>query len=378
MDKKEASILIEKYLKGKCKPEERSTLLAHFNQYLDENRDTLSPEEIQKLSKITWEAIHNQIDQHREEKVVTPLWRKWFPYVAAVFAFLVGTWLFIQRQATDSVVTAAAINDDVIPIGGGATLTLADGRTIALDTAQSGIIFSGEKITYQSGVAADRGKLSATPYKLSTPKGATYHLTLPDGTKVWLNGNSEITYPGRFDDSKRIVSLKGEAFFDVVRKDDVPFVVKTQGQEIEVLGTTFNISTYKSSSVKTTLVEGSVRVISTLHPQSSLLLQPGEQSVLGDNGILDKKKANLDKELAWKSDLFYFDKTPFEEVMLQIAHWYDVDVYYEKDAPVGTFSGIMDRTVSLKTLLEFFGESSPFDFRLENRNLMITPKVSGN
>src|SRR5690606_34091493 len=155
MDKKEASILIEKYLKGKCKPEERATLLAHFNQYLDENRDTLSPEEIQKLSKITWEAIHNQIDQHREEKVVTPLWRKWFPYVAAVFAFLVGTWLFIQRQATDSVVTAAAINDDVIPIGGGATLTLADGRTIALDTAQSGIIFSGEKITYQSGVAAD-------------------------------------------------------------------------------------------------------------------------------------------------------------------------------------------------------------------------------
>lgn len=378
MDKKEASILIEKYLKGKCKPEERSTLLAHFNQYLDENRDTLSPEEIQKLSKITWEAIHNQLDERGEEKVVKPLWQKWFPYVAAVFAFVIGTWLFIPREPMDSLVIAPAISDDVIPVGSGAILTLADGRTIALDTAQAGVIFSGEKITYQSGIAADREKLSATPYKLSTPRGATYQLTLPDGTKVWLNSDSEITYPGKFDDSTRIVSLKGEAFFDVVRKDDVPFVVKTQGQEIQVLGTTFNISTYKSSSVKTTLVKGRVRVVSTSHPKSSLLLQPGEQSVLGDDGILDKKKANLDKELAWRSDLFYFDKTPFEEVMLEIAHWYDVDVHYEQDAPTGTFSGIMDRTVSLQTLVEFFGESSQFDVRLENRNLMITPKVNGN
>lgn len=372
---RKASALIEQYLAGKCTPEERATLLAHFNQYLDQNRDALSPEEIQKLSKITWEAVNDQIGLQEEEKPTVPLWRKWIPYIAAVFVLAIGTWGFVQQKYQDSIVTTSNNDEDILPLGDRATLTLADGRTIDLDATQSGVIFSDDQITYQSGMSVDGEKLSATLYQLTTPKGATYQITLPDGTKVWLNGDSEITYPGRFEGSKRTVSLKGEAYFDVVRQDRMPFVVKTQGQEIQVLGTTFNISTYNTSSIKTTLVKGTVKVVSTSAPQSSLLLKPGEQSVLRDNGILDKKKAHLDKELAWKSGLFYFDKTPFDEMMSQISRWYDVEIHYEQRVPDGTFSGVMDRNVSLRTLLEFFGESSQFDFRLENRNLMIKPKL---
>src|SRR5690606_4900850 len=123
---------------------------------------------------------------------------------------------------------------------------------------QSGIVFSEDSITYQDGSSVYDERLSANHiYQLSTPRGATYQITLPDGTKVWLNGGSEIKYPGRFDKTRRVVELEGEAYFAVVKQNDVPFLVSTKGQEIQVLGTEFNISTYDASSVKTTLVEGS-------------------------------------------------------------------------------------------------------------------------
>lgn len=375
MDKKKASILIEKYLKGKCTSDERAILLAHFNQLLDQNRDTLSPDEIRQLSKITWEAINEQIDKDQKEKPTIPLWRKWLPYVAAAVILLAGGWLLIERQTTETLTITTELEGDILPIGDGAILTLADGRAIELNAEQGGIDFSNQHITYQDGSSVYDEKLSTNhKYKVSTPKGASYQITLPDGTKVWLNGGSEIKYPGNFDKTKRSVEFEGEAYFAVVKQKDSPFVVVTKGQEIEVLGTEFNISTYHASSVKTTLVEGSVRVMAKSKPQSPLMLSPGEQSILHADGTIDKEKANLKKELAWRSGVFYFEETPFADIMQQVSRWYDVQVDYEAGIPQGTFSGIIGRNVSLRTLLEFFGETSQHEFRLENQTLKVTAK----
>ncbi len=372
---KNVSTLIEKYLKGECTPEERSTLLAHYNRYLDQDLDTLSLEDIERLHKNTWEAICKQTIPSAPQRATVPTLRKWLPYAAAILLFVLAGVFVVKRQYIDALIGEVGYKEDILPIGDRAILTLADGRRIDLDTSQTGIVFSDNTITYQDGSSVHGGDMSATAYQLSTPKGATYHIILPDGTRVWLNGGSEIRYPGRFDTDKRVVELEGEAYFAVEKQNGVPFLVVTKEQEIKVLGTEFNVSSYETAVVKTTLVEGSVQVTVPSGSHTPLLLSPGEQAVLLPNGVLNKKKANLKQELAWRSGVFYFDKTPVADMMLQVAHWYDVEIRYEGGIPRGTFSGIMDRNVSLLTLLEFLEESSTqFNFDLQGRILVVRPK----
>src|SRR5690606_13352531 len=179
--------------------------------------------------------------------------------------------------------------EDILPGGNRATLTLADGRTINLSEAQTGIVV-GDGITYLdgTGVLDNSASSVSTIMSLSTPKGGTYQITLPDGSKVWLNANSTLKYPSRFGGKERVVELEGEAYFDVSQQSTansrqasfVPFLVKTNNQTVEVLGTEFNISAYADDPVtKTTLVEGSVKV-SAHAVNASTLLKPGEQGLL--------------------------------------------------------------------------------------------------
>ncbi|NGM63309.1 DUF4974 domain-containing protein [Sphingobacterium sp. SGG-5] len=375
MNSNKASILADKYVKGECTPEERALLLAYFNELLDLHHEELSPDEIQRLSGNTWDAINNQIDKYQEKKSIVPLWKRWLPYVAAIIVLLTGGMLLIHEPDADPATSIAKIGQDIVPLGDRATLTLADGRMIELKAEQTGIVFSDNTITYADGSSIHGERLLPhDTYQLSTPKGATFQITLPDGTKVWLNGDTQIRYPGKFATTKRLVELEGEAYFSVVKQNGIPFIVSTEGQKIEVLGTEFNISTYEETSTKTTLSEGSVRVTSKSLPSTSLQLSPGEQSILYTDGILNKKKVNLKQELAWRSGIFYFDETPFADIMQQVARWYDVDIRYETGIPKGTFSGVIDREVSLRTLIEFFGESSRYEFRLENKIVIVTAK----
>src|SRR5690606_25109074 len=194
------------------------------NEFLDQNRDSLSQHEIQQLSENTWDAIHNQVDSHHIEKPTLPLWNRWLPYVAAAIILFAGGWLLIKSQKTESPAATAEIGQDIFPLGDRAILTLSDGRTIELNAQQAGIVFSNDHITYIDGSSVHNERLFPNEeYRLSTPKGATYHITLPDGTKVWLNGGSTIKYPGNFENTTRHVELEGEAYFSVVKQNGVPF-----------------------------------------------------------------------------------------------------------------------------------------------------------
>src|SRR5690606_27967693 len=196
-----------------------------------------------------------------------------------------------------------------------ATLTLADGRTIDLSEAQTGIVV-GEDVMYNDGSevmehrqdnlsGTQKGSLKTNYFVLSTPKGGTYQVTLPDGSKVWLNAGSTLKYPSRFSDGERIVEMTGEAYFSVIRDEERPFRVTSNGQQVEVLGTEFNVTAYPDDrETKTTLVEGSVRVALTtgrspVTSRSPITLKPGEQSIVRGANI-EKQQVDTDEFTAWK------------------------------------------------------------------------------
>jgi len=317
--------------------------------------------------------------------------RFWLPYAAAVILIaLIGTWIYSSvgdGQPMESDRVSLLSHADVPPGGSRATLTLADGRTIDLSEAQTGIIV-GDEITYLDGnsVLDDQvnEEISEHSLTLTTPKGGTYQVTLPDGTKVWLNAASTLKYPSRFAGKERVVELDGEAYFDVtqmrktansqIRKSAnsqrIPFKVVSNGQTVEVLGTQFNIEAYGGESeIKTTLVKGAVRIVPEAASQPAVTLSPGQQSRLaGENIVVND--VDIEPYVAWKLNMFHFKHTPFAEMMHQIERWYDVDVVYNSRIPQETFSGRMKRNVSLLGVLKLL-KASEIKFRIEGRQLII-------
>lgn len=303
--------------------------------------------------------------------------RKWIWYGAAAVLFLflsVGLglyWYQIDNEKPTALVHD--VQDDASPGGNRATLTLADGRTIDLNETQQGIVM-GDDIAYTDGTSVlnERANEGVDDYELSTPRGGTYKITLPDGTDVWLNAESTLHYPSKFKNNERVVELEGEAYFDVSKQDTrVPFLVKTRGQTVEVLGTQFNVSAYESeTATKTTLVEGSVRVIATTTRQSQVaVLEPGQQSVVQSEGMVINQ-IDVQPFIAWKEGYFHFKRTPFSEVLAQMSRWYDIELVYEGRVPYQTFTGKMSRNVNLTNVLKLF-RGSGIQFRFENKKLYI-------
>ncbi|MBK1438775.1 FecR domain-containing protein [Parapedobacter sp. ISTM3] len=383
--------LFERYLKGECSADEIARLYAYFGleanemllkayitRMLDSDDDTPRALAYQARKVADRAGIRLQERLARQSTPTSNRSRRvrwWLPYAAAVVIFFVVGWLMMNSRWSSDSAHVIVSNEDIPPAANRAILTLADGRSIDLSEAQSGIVV-GDGIRYLDGSAVS-GLAQDTGMSLSTPKGGTYQITLPDGSNVWLNSASTLKYPKRFDDDERVVELEGEAYFSVAQlkektgKRNIPFKVLSAGQVVEVLGTEFNISSYKDEPmIETTLVEGSVRVVTTLGRRTSLVLAPGEQASLSGTGVLNSAKANLKKELAWQSGIFYFEETSLVELMRQVSRWYDVDIQYVGDVPQESYSGLMSRYVSLKTLLEFLNESSA-QFTLRGRTVII-------
>jgi ferric-dicitrate binding protein FerR (iron transport regulator) len=307
--------------------------------------------------------------------------RAWWKYAAAILMiFGIGTYLYINQQKEKPSVTQTnpvPVQNDVAPGGNRATLTLADGRKIELDNAQKGQIAKEENATINK--TAD-GKIVYDPNEklgnkilfntMSTPRGGQCQLTLPDGSQVWLNAESSITYPTAFNANERKVSITGEAYFEVAKDKKKPFRVDIGPATIEVLGTHFNMNTYKDEQTnKTTLLEGSVR-IKTVH--TSLTLRPGQQGQYNPrtNNLSLAVHPDVEQAVAWKNGVFNFNNVKLEEAMRQIARWYDVQVVYEKTIPATTFGGKMGRDLKLSQVLKLLGEMG-IQFRIEGKKLIV-------
>jgi ferric-dicitrate binding protein FerR (iron transport regulator) len=317
--------------------------------------------------------------------------KKWFIRFAAAAALLlllsaaVG-WLFNRnlqttpQQAQQKIQTVPA---GIGPANDKAILTLANGEQIILDDAANG------NITSQSGVTVIKlnGQLSYnTPpagnsheivyNTITTAKGKQYRLILEDGSSVWLNATSSLRFPVSFPGNERRVQLNGEGYFEIAKDNRRPFHVMLRTNNgidkgtVAVLGTTFNINSYDNeSSTKTTLLEGSVGVSSTAG--KPVVLKPGQQADLKGSQISVIADANTDQVLAWKNNLFNFDNERIEDIMRQLARWYDIDVKYEGALPDKHYFGSIRRQVKLAEILNMLEIAGGISFTLEGKSLLI-------
>lgn len=307
-------------------------------------------------------------DETNDREVVLPAPRvhflktMWARYAAAIIIILLGLSVYLwNNNKPDTIVQAQnlPVKNDILPGSDKAILTLADGKQVTLDStanlllAQKGISNSGALISY-----SNKGKESVIN-TLATPKGGQYRIKLGDGTMVWLNAASSITYPTIFTGKNREVNITGEVYFEVVKDKEKPFVVHTIEETITVLGTSFNVNHYSDEPTgKVSLVDGSVKVGTTI-------LQPG-QAYLNGKVIL----TNIEQDVAWKNGLFNFEGADLRSVLRQLERWYDITVRYEGWIKPGKFKGKLHRDLTLLQIMEVLQEMG-IKSRLEGKTLFV-------
>lgn len=303
------------------------------------------------------------------------LQRYW--WAAACIILLTAGAYYLSKQTRQPGLAATSPVKDVAPGGNRAMLTLSDGTQITLDSAGNGVLaqqgntritkLGNGQLAY-SGSGNAEGKILYNT--MSTPPGGQYQLILPDGTGVWLNAASSISYPTAFTGNERSVTVTGEAYFEVVKNEKMPFRVKAGNTTVDVLGTHFNINAYKDeASINTTLLEGAVRVNVAQQQQQ---LRPGQQARVKANGaaIQVVDHPDIAEVMAWKAGFFSFNDADLPTVMRQLSRWYNVEVEYEGRIPQRVFTGEIGRNLTLSQVLKGLTKTR-IKYRIENGNRII-------
>ncbi len=304
-------------------------------------------------------------------------------YAVAASVIIIAGLVFLKPfggKERDGNLTVST-KQDIYPGGNKAVLVLANGRKVILDSAANGILTTEgnvpiSKTDGQLIYANDKAESSKVIYNtVTTPKGGQYRLTLSDGSKVWLNAASSIYYPVAFTGSERTVTIIGEVYFEIrplspKGGQKVPFIVDIAGKgKVEVLGTHFNVNAYANEPfISTTLAEGSVKV-SMVNGEWSML-KPGQQAQINSQGEIKTSTANLEEALAWKDGQFLFNDALIENVMRQVARWYDAEVVYE-NKPSDHFNATVPRDVPVSKLLYFLEKTNRVHFKIENRKIIV-------
>ncbi|MBB6126751.1 FecR family protein [Mucilaginibacter lappiensis] len=316
---------------------------------------------------------------------VVPITRNkflWVRYAAAITIFLclsAGLYVYINRGSSEQFGLTRSRND-VKPGGNKAILTLSNGAKIILNDAKDGTLaqqgnasvvkLANGELAYKQGVSADEAPVYNT---MSTPRGGQYKLQLPDGTMVMLNAESSITYPIAFTGKERIVTISGEAYFEVTKNKKMPFRVHFGDQTVEVLGTHFNICAYKDQpAFKTTLLEGSVKISKGDENQ---LLVPGQQAIYEPGSHkFNMKMVDTDDILAWKNGLFLFDNTEIDNLMLQLARWYNIEVVYQGPKPTLNFTGEIRKDSNLSRVFKILESTGGAKFTINGTIVTVEKK----
>ncbi|GAA4183234.1 FecR family protein [Sphingobacterium ginsenosidimutans] len=296
-----------------------------------------------------------------------------FLRIAAVFVMIFGAVMFYLRdkEINDSGKMAAkkVLKKDILPAQSGALLLMADGSVVPLENSVKTI--DPKTIIAGAGATAMPTTEPSIEYNtLVVPKGHFYKLSLEDGTQVWVNANSQLKFPVKFDKNERRVVLEGEAYFEVSHDTKRPFYVESKGNEVKVLGTHFNINAY-NADVRTTLSSGRVQVS---HSGEILFLEPGEYANFV-GGRLSKGKADLEHDLSWHNNQFYFKKETIVEIASTLSKWYDIQVKFKQDVALNkVYTGNFKRDVKLSEVLEMLTYVCNLKFELNGKELTIENK----
>lgn len=390
--------LFSRYTSNQCSQAELQELFDHIRSmnpedihpWMDAAYEHISPGSA--AEKIEWDELYEKIT--REQTTTAPV-RRIFPLkkiaIAASILLIVaaGAWYFILRNTTTNTTPPRiATTTDIPPGRNMAVLRLADGTELLLDSSANGHIAEqgGIRILKQAdgelSYLQQNGQSNATGMlnTLSTPRGGHYRLTLPDGSKVWLNAASSIRYPASFNNKERRVEITGEAYFEVARFKNLPFYVTSPYGEVQVLGTKFNVNAYPNEPmVTTTLLEGKIG-ITTRFRESQVILEPGQQAVYAQASSqkpeylneIKVQQTDTDPVIAWTRNAFVFSNTSLAVAMRQIERWYDVDVILKGDIANEAIMANLSRDIPISRVMHKLSLTGHLHFAIEGKKIIVT------
>lgn len=400
--------LLKRYFQNRCSPEEKKRLAEIIENTDDETISsaikkqwinyrtpiTLSRDEADEILLKIFEKARSearQTEQPNTKRIRASVW------AAASIVLLLCTGILVRYYVKNITAsdTGKLVAADAKPGTNGAILILADGSKIVLDSIgntvkklpeQNGMkIQLKHKLLVYNAASGNKDTTSIAYNMLITPRGKTFQLTLPDGTNVWLNASSSIHYPVSFDEKARCVTVEGEAYFEVakqMRKDGksrVPFILNVHTSQfalpdtrIEVLGTHFNVNAYpEKNAVRTTLLEGSVKIFSTGTGKAAQIT-PGMAAIVSNGKTIQVEHVNAQDAIDWKNGLFNFNQSRLQNVLMDISRWYNVDIIYEGNIPDRVFWGKMQKSLYLSQVLSVL-EKMNVHFRIDRNKLYVMP-----
>ncbi|WP_270088205.1 FecR family protein [Sphingobacterium sp. SYP-B4668] len=381
MDKRRFIELIGKVEQGLASKAERQELDDLYDTFEQEPgfTDLLTVEEKKQQAKMLFQKISSQANPEHLQRRKSYNRMTWSCAISAIFLLTFWWGYMLLFQGNPAQDTAVYSVNDALPAKDEAYLRLADGRSIILDNKASnkldGLPFyldSEGALVYQMSHKPFNGAINDY-HTITTPKGGRYMVILPDGTKVWLNAGSSLTFPTVFATESRSVKMSGEVYFDVAKmrnkQKSIPFIVETPNQQIEVLGTQFNVTAYVGQKFEaTTLIEGSVRV-QDISKRQGIILVPGQQALF-ETGKINVYNVSLEKTTAWKNGMFRFENDNIRTVMQQLENWYDVDIDYS-NMPMVHFNGGISRSLPLSNVLNMLEVTGGFRFEINAKNVKI-------
>ncbi|MEJ5053409.1 FecR family protein [Sphingobacterium sp. MYb382] len=390
MNKIDIQYLLRKYLENSLSTKEKREFASHLNSVSDKELvDILSEMEFSADFSV---GISDLIIKHRTDKIFENLLlderlnnfpkvvkvnkarfnRSLWIGIAATFLLFMGVFFYI-RYSDSTVTMAVNLAKDIDPAQSMAMIVLENGDKIHVDSTTSGLVYSKaglEVFINKEGevVYKDATNNELTPQYLTvnTPKGGHTKLKLSDGTVIELSAASSIRYPMSFARDKREIYVEGQAFFKVSHDESRPFIVHSKKQDIEVLGTTFSL-TSTAEFAKTFLVEGSVRIVSE---KGSYVLKPGQQATVVDT--MDIRYLRPEVIKSWNNEKFVFDNSSFKEILREVENWYNVKmVFYDANFVNIELSGTVSRNVQLSELLKVFEINTGYKFEIEGRRVLV-------
>lgn len=385
--------LFDRYYSKTATPQECDELFAVINAGASDEElsvlirqvwDDLKPDaalfDIVKTNTILQNILGAQAPEKAKTHNNIILWAKITTAAVVLFFFSFGIYLNYRpvKLVKNQAAKAKRPHNDALPGSNKAVLTLANGKTIVLDDAQNGTLAqqgntlikktANGQLLYNATTLANT-TTAPSINTIATPRGGQYQIILPDGTKVWLNSASSLQFPTRFTGKVRQVEITGEAYFEVTKNPAMPFQVKTNRAQIEVLGTHFNVMAYDDESMmKTTLLEGAVNI---KNGTFSAMLKPGQQAQVnkaGQNKVIND--VDVEDETAWKNGIFQFKDAGIDVILRQAARWYDVDVTYKGKVPERLFTGRISRNVKASVLLEML-KYAGVDLKIEGNTIVV-------
>jgi len=337
--------LIKNYLLGFENKEEYNRLKKWFED--TEFQDMPSDEEIQ-MSRL---RVQQRLNPILFNEPIS--FKKKYSHAIRIAASItialscVGGYYYYRHAIFDKIAPEQLAN--IKPVQENVQLTFENGKVVILNKqGQSTQAIEGVQEIKNGELVYNDDADHIVQNTLSTPRGQLFKIVLPDGTKVWMNANSSLSYPSKFIGAERSVELHGEAYFEVTKNPNQPFIVKTAEQQIKVLGTHFNVNAYDNEPItKTTLVEGKVEV---QHQRQKMLLTPNQQAVT-KGAILNKKNVDALEYVTWRDGYFTFHNASPNEIMQQLARWYDLNVHLDHSEKNERFSGKINKQMNLQEIL---------------------------